>query len=217
MNDRALVHVLRLIEVTPLTAGTSQDRLRGILAAIHDPRLAVLPPDGGPWLLVSTTDLEPGELLALLPGDEQRVAATELRARVDLADPAADSLRGLISSARTSQRLALGRAAVERAAQRRRLEIVVIAADIDPDYARSIESILASASPGIIQVISAPQTARELGTLTGAKRAGVVGLTRGSAAIRLIGQARRYHDRDVSSEPGFTSSALARLNGQALR
>lgn len=213
MNSRALLHVLRLIEVTSLTPGASQNRLRGILAAIPDPRLAVLPPDGGPWLLVSTTDLSPGELLALLPGDEQRVAATELRTRVDLADPATDSLRSLISYARTSRRLALGRAAVERAAQRRRLEIVVIAADIDPGYARSIESVLASASPGV-QVISAPQTARELGTLTGAKRAGVVGLTRGSAAIRLTGQARQYHDRDVSSEPGFTSSALARLNGR---
>lgn len=213
MNSRALLHVLRLIEVTSLTPGTTQNRLRGLLAAIPDPRLAVLPPDGGPWLLVSTTDLDPGELLALLPGDEQRVAATELRIRVDLADPAADSLRSLISYARTTRRLALGRAAVERASQRRRLEIVVIAADVDPGYARSIESVLASASPEV-QVISAPQTARELGTLTGAKRAGVVGLTRGSKAIQLTGQARQYHDRDVSSEPGFTSSALARLNGQ---
>jgi ribosomal protein L7Ae-like RNA K-turn-binding protein len=213
MNGRALLHVLRLIEVTSLIPGISQNRLHDTLAAIPDPRLAVLPPGCGPWLLVSTTDLDPGELLALLPSGEQQVAATELRTRVDLADPAVESLRSLITYARTSRRLALGRAAVERAAQRRRLEIVVIASDIDPGYARSIESILASVSPEV-QIISAPQTTHELGTLTGTKRAGVVGLIRGSPTIRLTGQARQYHGRDVSSEPGFTSSALTRLNGQ---
>ena len=191
MNDRALHHVLRLIEVTPLSPGSSQEGLRGILAAIRDPRLAVLPPDGGPWLLVSTRDLDPSELLALLPSDEQSVAVAELRTRVNLVDPVADSLAGLISSARATQRLALGRAAMERAAQRRRLEIVVIAADIDPDYARSIERILISASPEI-QVIAAPQTAREIGELSGAKRAGVIGLTRGHAALQLVGQARQF-------------------------
>jgi ribosomal protein L7Ae-like RNA K-turn-binding protein len=207
VSPGSLYQVQRLIEAAPLTADLDPARLRTVLSLLDDPRVLLPCADGTPWLLVHTRDLDADGLLALLPGDAG-ISLTELRARIALADPATESLRSLIHAASSRQALAVGRAAVERAAQRRRLDLIVTAADIDPGYADSLERILAGCAPGI-QVITAAETSRALGKLTGAKRAGVVGFIRGSTALTMTGQARRYHGCDVSSVPGSPSSAQA--------
>jgi ribosomal protein L7Ae-like RNA K-turn-binding protein len=211
MTQGPALRVTRLIEVVPLTPGTTTDRLRSFLTSTGDSRLALLPLDDSPGLLVRTTDLDAAGLLRILPADEP-VQVSELHARAEVTDPPA-SLSSLVTAARLERRIAVGRAAVERAVQRRRVDIVIVAADADADYARSLELILASAAPGI-QVITAPDPARDLGTLAGVKRAGVIGITRGGTALRIPGQARQCHGRSVSSVPGSPSSALTRLNGQ---
>lgn len=213
MNPGGLYQVQRLIEAALLSPNLDPAQLHVTLTQLDDPRVLVLPcADGVPWLLVHTRDLDPTSLLALLPADEG-ISLTELRCRIVLADPAGESLRSLIHAARSRQGLALGRAAVERAAQRGRLDLIITAADIDPAYADSLERILASCAPGI-QVIAAAETTRDLGKLTNTKRAGVIGLTRGRAALNLTGQARQYHGCDVSSVPGSPSSAPTRLNSR---
>lgn len=73
----------------------------------------------------------------------------------------------------------LGDPAVERAAQRRKLDLVVLACDLDEGYAVAVEKILVANSPEV-QVLTADLSVRDLGGLVGTKRAGCVGLVRGA-------------------------------------
>jgi ribosomal protein L7Ae-like RNA K-turn-binding protein len=177
-------HMIRLIEISPVDQLADPQALRAHLSTLDDPRVKILPQAAeAPWVIAHTRDLDAEALLALLPAN-QGFAVTQLRCRIDLGAPSGQSLRSLIENARHQHALVLGRAAVERAAQRRRLDLVVIAGDVDPGYADSLERILLGCAPSV-QVIVAAVTARELGTLTGTKRTGVAGFTRGHATVRL--------------------------------
>jgi hypothetical protein len=205
-------HVIRLIEISPLNPGTDLQDLRMLLGELQHPRIRLVPAAHGiPWVLVHTQDLAAETLLEMIPL-ARGIAATELRSRLELTAPTGSSLCALIEDAQQQGTLVIGRAAVERAAQRRRLDIVILADGIDPEYADSLQKIILGTAPGL-QVVTANLTTTELGTLTRRKRAGVLGLARGYTALRLPGQTRQSRGRIVSSVPGSSSSAPARLNG----
>lgn len=190
MTADDLCHVIRLIEISPVDHQTDPQALRAHLGTLDGPQVHILPQAAeAPWIIAHTRDLDAEALLALLPTD-QRFVVTQLRCRIDPAALSGQPLRSLIETARRQHALVLGRAAVERAAQRRRLDLVVIAGDFDPGYVDSLERIILGCAAGV-QVIVAAVTARELGTLTGTKRTGVVGFTRGHTALRLSGQAHQ--------------------------
>jgi ribosomal protein L7Ae-like RNA K-turn-binding protein len=204
-------YVARLFEVVPLGAIPAPEVFGEHLAALGEDRVRLLPAaDTAPWLVVHTRDLDAAELAALLPPG-MRCVVTELRCRIELAEPKA--LAALVGGVRARGGLAVGRAAVERAAQRRRLDLVVLAADLDAAYRRALEKIFAVHGAGV-QVTASEFSGAELGELAGARRAGCVGLLRGHSRLVLSDQAGRYRGRVVSSLPGSPSSAPQRLNGR---
>jgi len=206
-------NVIRLIEVTPLDPVFPVDTLRQQLQTLADEDLVLLASPGfAPWVIVQTCDIDAGQLAAMLPGATP-YAFTELRCRLRLADPAPTALCRLLADAHARERgLVVGRAAVERAAQRRRLDLVVLAADLDEEYATALERILVANCPEV-QVITTDMDRKKLGTLIGTKRAGCVGITRGHTVLKLV-QASRYRGRVVSSLPGLSSSVSNHLNSQ---
>ncbi|MGH8904001.1 MAG: hypothetical protein ACRDYA_20570 [Egibacteraceae bacterium] len=205
-------NVIRLIEVTPLDPTFEVEVVREQLQTVADERVELLGAPGfAPWVIVQTCDVDAGQLAAMLP-EATSYAVTELRCRLRLADPASHALRRLLVDARARAGLVVGRAAVERAAQRRRLDLVVLACDLDEGYAAAVEKVLAANSPEV-QVLTADLGVRDLGGLAGAKRAGCVGLARGRTLLTLA-QASRCRGRVVSSLPGLSSSASDHLNGR---
>jgi len=205
-------NVIRLIEVTPLDPTFPVDTLRQQLQTLADEDLVLLASPGfAPWVIVQTCDIDAGQLAAMLP-EVTPYAFTELRCRLRLADPAPTALCRLLADAHARAGLVVGRAAVERAAQRRRLDLVVLAADLDKEYATALEKILVANCPEV-QVITTDMDRKKLGALIGTKRAGCVGITRGHTVMKLV-QASRYRGRVVSSLPGLSSSVSNHLNSQ---
>lgn len=205
-------NVIRLIEVTPLDPTFPVEALREQLQALAGERLELLTALGfAPWVIVQTRDIDAGQLAAMLP-ESMSYAVTELRCRLRLADPAPFALRRLLAEAHARAGLVAGRAAVERAAQRRRLDLVVLACDLDEEYALAIEKILVTNCPEV-QVVTTDLSRRNLGALVGSKRAGCVGIARGHTVLKLV-QASRSRGRVVSSLPGLSSSVSNHLNSQ---
>ena len=206
-------HVIRLIEISSPDPDTGPGDLHAMIGEVQDPRIRLIQQARDiPWIIVHTRDLTAESLLEMVP-PRCGLVVTELRCRLELATPAGASLRALIENGQHRGTLIIGRAAVERAAQRRRLDIAIIAAGIDAEYAGSLQKVILGTAPGL-QIITAALTALELGNLTGRKRAGILGIVRGHTALRLPGQTRQSRGRIVSSVPGSSSSAQTRLNGQ---
>ncbi|MBX6752321.1 MAG: hypothetical protein IRY85_22115 [Micromonosporaceae bacterium] len=86
-------------------------------------------------------------------------------------------LLALLASCAAVGALAVGAAEVERAAQRRRLDLLIVCTDADADYRARIDAIVAStryAGPRIVTRLSP----LELGRAAGVKRASCIGLVR---------------------------------------
>lgn len=197
----------RIIEISPMYPLVSHEAYRVRLMACDDERIRVLPPVAGTsWLLVGTRDLGIEEIAARLV-DAPPCVVTELRCRLVLDDSHEnDALRELLTGARRERRLVVGRAAVERALQRRQLDVVVLADDFDDAYGAILPRILDQHAAGI-QIIASGLTATELAIFTDARRAGCVGVQSGFSVLILAGQTRRSRGRVVSSVPGSPSSA----------
>lgn len=117
------------------------------------------------------------QLIELLPSG-QAFDVMELFRHYSIRLGEEDTLSTALADARASGRLAVGATAVERAIQRRRLELLVIATDIADDYKNLLQAIItrhayrdAIAIPGL--------TKKELGQTVGVRRAGCVGLLKG--------------------------------------
>lgn len=166
--------VTRLLEITPISAEPNTNAIQDRLVVIDDHRINIVPtPASSPWILVQTTDVDAHEFHDIIG---MPASITELRRHVQVEHADLHGLADLIAALDASG-VAIGRAAAERAIQRRRLDILVIAADLDPAYTQSIEKVIVESQPHI-QVILSDLTAAELGKATGCRRAGCVGLLR---------------------------------------
>ncbi|GAB3435210.1 hypothetical protein [Flindersiella endophytica] len=166
--------VIRLFEITLISADPGTNALQDMLVANGDHRVTIVPTPGlSPWILVQTADVDAHELHDMIG---MPVSITELRKHVQVEHADLHGLAHLIATVDASG-VAIGRAATERAIQRRRLDILVLAADLDPAYTTSIEKVIAEAQQHI-QVIISDLTTAELGQATGCRRAGCVGLLR---------------------------------------
>lgn len=93
-------------------------------------------------------------------------------------------LADLVLENRKAHQLAIGAAATERAMQRRRLELLVIATGLEDTYERIIEAVVArNGYTG--PLVTSDLTREELGQSAGVRRAGCVGLLRGSRYASL--------------------------------
>ena len=198
----------RLLEVASLEPGTDAALLARLIADLGGQHTAILPPEStAPWLLVRTRGVTADQLAqALAP--ELPCAVTELHCRLE---PGHDdrALAGLLLHCAATGRVIAGLAAVERAAQRRQLDILATASNIDKRYTTTLEKILTTYRPAP-QVIATPYTTTELGALAYVRRAGCLGILRGHTSFALTGphdQASRSRGRVVSSLPGSSSSA----------
>jgi ribosomal protein L7Ae-like RNA K-turn-binding protein len=206
--EAAVGPVIRLLEVTALERGHDMGLLGDLIATLGGQGFTVLPAEGtAPWLLVRTRGMG-AEQLATALASTLPCAVTELRCRLDL-DHGDAALPELLRQAAADGRVVAGLAAVERAAQRRKLDILAAAADIDAGYTNTLEKILAAHGSGLQVVVTAFTTA-ELGAMARVKRAGCLGVLRGHSSFALTAssdQASRYRGRVVSSLPGSSSSA----------
>lgn len=173
--------VIRLLEITPISAGSDTNAIQERLVAGGGHSVKVVPmPGPSPWILVQTADVDAHELHDLIG---MSASITELRRHVQIKHAGLHGLADLIATVGASG-VAIGRAATERAIQRRLLDILVIAADLDPAYTRSIEEVIAQPQQHI-QVILSDLTAAELGQAMGCRRAGCVGLLRNQQTHNL--------------------------------
>ena len=93
-------------------------------------------------------------------------------------------LTDLVLENREAHQLATGAAAIERAMQRRRLELLVVATELEGTYERMIEAVVArNGYTG--PLVASDLTREELGQAAGVRRAGCVGLLRGSRYVSL--------------------------------
>lgn len=175
MTTQATVgRVIRLLEITPINAEPDTNAIQERLVAAGDHSVNIVPTPGpSPWILVQTTDVDAHELHDLIGIP---ASITELRRHVQTKHAGLHGLSDIVAAVGANG-VAIGRAATERAIQRRRLDILVIAADLDPAYTQSIEKVIAETEQHI-QVIISDLTAAELGQATGCRRAGCVGLLR---------------------------------------
>ena len=89
-----------------------------------------------------------------------------------------ERLIDLFAENHRAHRLAIGAAAVERAIQRRKLELLIVATGLEKAYARTIEAVVErNGHPG--PLLASDLTRDELGQAVGVRRAGCVGLLRG--------------------------------------
>jgi len=93
-------------------------------------------------------------------------------------------LTNLVLGNRKAHQLAIGAAAIERAMQRRRLELLVVATGLEDTYERIIEAVVArNGYTG--PLVTSDLTREELGQAAGVRRAGCIGLLRGSRYASL--------------------------------
>jgi ribosomal protein L7Ae-like RNA K-turn-binding protein len=89
-----------------------------------------------------------------------------------------ERLIDLLAENHRAHRLAIGAAAVERAIQRRKLELLVVATGLEKAYARTIEAVV-ERNGHTGPLLTSDLTRDELGQAAGVRRAGCVGLLRG--------------------------------------
>ncbi|MGH7228213.1 MAG: hypothetical protein ACREIH_03270 [Nitrospiraceae bacterium] len=203
MSDPA-TPMIYLLEVTSLRADVSAEQIQAQLDLQSLPIRVLGRLERHPALVLEASC---GAIqLSQMMSTEIPLEVTELRRRFVADRLEMDLLRGLIAESRGSQRLAIGLAAAERAMQRRRLELLIIASNVTQEYHQMLRAIIESNRYEESLIIS-DLTRDELGRAAGVRRAGCVGLLRSGRCITSQYRQVNYRGRAVSSLPGSSSSA----------
>lgn len=183
-----------LFTVRPVDDHHTLADIRNSLA--DNPALSLLESDiAMPWLVASARDLTAAQL------------ATHFAAPVHVEQVAChtttdqNSITSAVTTAVVTGRIIVGREAVERGLQRRKLATVVIASGTSDDFTSTIQTIV-NKHPSHVDVMITALTREQLGNLVGCRRAGCVGIARNDTAITVNKQVSRYRGRVVSSLPG---------------
>lgn len=172
--------ILRVLEVASLRIGATADTLRQVLADDSLPLSIIGELHGYPAVIVETT-CEAEQVAGLLPAD-LAVEITELRRHYPSRPLTQASLAALLAEATRTRCLAIGATAIERAIQRRRLELLIIATDITPPYRHLLRTVIGrNGYSGALTICELTQV--QLGQAAGVRRAGCIGLLRGSRHV----------------------------------
>lgn len=184
MTDQPADTVLCILEIVSLDMRRTPAQLRTQLEASGLSVRVVGELNGYPGILVETDDCTATRLQERLVMDEYPIEVVELRRHFHPATLSTDRLVSLIVGCYRDQRLAIGAGAIERAAQRRRLELLVVAKDVAKTYTSMVQAVVKSTvyqGPLIVTDL----TREELGRAVGIRRAGCVGILRGSRHVAL--------------------------------
>ena len=175
------VHVL---EVAGLHVDVSTETLRRALMDVELPIRVIGELQGHPAIIIEASCDARQVGASLPPALSLSVEVVELRRHFPPEPLTAPSLAMLISEARKTRRLVVGATAVERAMQRGRLEVLVIAADATAPYRHLLRAVIANHDyGGAITLCELTKT--ELGHAAAVHRAGCVGLLRGGRHVSI--------------------------------
>jgi ribosomal protein L7Ae-like RNA K-turn-binding protein len=167
-----------LLEVASLGSHTSAVEVRALVTSLQPPVSIVGELRTHPAILLEVDGALVEQLHRLLqPYSDLEIV--ELRRHFRREHLARERLIELLAEYHRAHRLAIGAAAVERAMQRRKLELLVLATGLDNPYARIIEA-LTERNGHTGPLLASDLTRDELGQAAGVRRAGCVGLLRGS-------------------------------------
>lgn len=184
MTGQLTGRVLCILEIVSLDVQRTPDQLRTQLEAVELPIRIIGELNGYPSILVETDDSTAAKLREQLAVDDGPIEVVELRRHFPPPTLARDRLVTLISECCRTRRLAIGAGAVERAVQRGRLELLVLANNVAEPYARMVQAVVEGTGyQG--PLIVADLTREELGRAAGSHRAGCIGVLRGSRRVAL--------------------------------
>ncbi len=170
--------VVSLLEVASLQPHISASNVRALVAKLKAPVSLVGEMHTRPALLVEVDSTLVKHFFRLLQ-PYSALEIVELRRHFRLDHLTRVRLTDLLVENRRARQLATGAAAIERAMQRRRLELLVVATELEDIYERMIESIVERHSyrgP----LVASDLIREELGQAAGVRHAGCVGLLRGN-------------------------------------
>lgn len=177
------IPVVSLLEVASLQPRVSASDVRALVAKFEAPVSVVGEMRSHPALLVEVDSALVEQFFRLLePYSALEVAELRRHFRLDYLTRV--RLTDLLVESRRACQLATGAAAIERAMQRRRLELLVVATGLEDAYERIVEAVVErNGYRG--PLMASDLTREELGRAAGVRRAGCVGLLRGSRHVSL--------------------------------
>lgn len=184
MIDQPPGAVLCVLEIVSLDLQRTPAHLRTQLEALELPVRVIGELNGYPGIVVETDDSTATRLWEQLAVEGRPIEIVELRRHFHLPALSSDRVVALIADCCRGQRLAIGAGAVERAAQRRRLELLVLATGVAEPYARMVQALVKGTGyqgPLIVTDL----TRKELGYAAGVHCAGCVGVLRGTRDVAL--------------------------------
>lgn len=177
------IPAVSLLEVASLQSHVSASSVRVLVAKLKAPVSIVGEMHTHPAILVEVDSALVEQVCRLLQS-YPALEIVELRRHFRLDCLTRVPLTDLLVDNRRAHQLATGAAAVERAMQRRTLELLVVAAGLGDNYERIIEAVI-ERNGYVGPVVASDLTREELGEAAGVRRAGCIGLLRGSRHISL--------------------------------
>jgi ribosomal protein L7Ae-like RNA K-turn-binding protein len=176
--------MLCVLEIVSLDMRRTSAELRSQLETTGFPVRIVGELSDHPSLVVEVDEDTASELQRHLILKYRRIEVVELRRHFRSASLSTDCLLRMVTQAKDTQRLAVGAGAVERAIQRRRLELLIVANDLAEPYVAMLRTVIETAGCGSPLVV-ADLSRKELGQPAGVHQAGCVGILRGSRHVGL--------------------------------
>ncbi len=177
------VPAVSLLEVASLQPHVSASSVRALVAKLKLPVSVVGEMHTHPAILVEADSALVEHICRLLqPYPALEIVELWRHFRLDFLTQA--RLTDLLVQNRRAHQLATGAAAVERAMQRRKLELLVVATELGDNYEKIIEAVV-ERNGYMGPLVASDLTREELGQAAGVRRAGCVGLLRGSRHASL--------------------------------
>lgn len=177
------IPVVSLLEVASLQSHVSANSVRALVTGLNAPISIVGEMHTHPAILVEVDSALVEQVCRLLE-PYSALEIVELRRHFRLDYLTRLRLIDLVLENRRAHQLATGAAAIERAMQRRRLELLVVATGLEDTYERIIEAVV-ERNGYMGPLLASGLTREELGQAAGVRRAGCVGLLRGSRRASL--------------------------------
>lgn len=180
MNE---IPVVSLLEVASLRSHDSAGSVRALVRELEAPVNIVGEMHTHPAVLVEVDSALVKDVYRLLQA-HSALEIVELRRYFRLDYLTRAQLADLLIENRRAHQLATGAAAIERAIQRRKLELLIVATGLGDTYERIIEALV-ERNGYMGPLMASDLTREELGQAAGVRRAGCVGLLRGNRHVSL--------------------------------
>lgn len=178
-----VIPAVSLLEVASVQSHVSASGVRALVAKLKTPVSIVGEMHTHPAILIEVDSALVEQVFRLLR-PHSALEVVELRRHFRLDYLTGARLADLLVESRRAHQLATGAAAIERAMQRRRLELLVLAAGLEDTYERMIEAVV-ERHGYMGPLVASGLTREELGQAAGVRRAGCVGLMPGSRYASL--------------------------------